>query len=175
MIGLRNGTVRVVEHHAQWAELFEAEARFLREEIADLIADIQHVGSTAVPGLPAKPIIDIAVAVRESGDISALADRLTRYSYIYRGDSGQNGGHLVVKEPQPGVRTVHIHIVEIDDDQWHSWQKFRDALRDDAVLRERYSCLKRELARKHAGDRRSYTAGKDHFITKALADKRDSL
>ena len=76
MIGLRRHTVRLVEHDSAWAALFEDEARRVRDAAGDLVVDVQHVGSTAVPGLPAKPILDLAIAASGSDSIPELVRRL---------------------------------------------------------------------------------------------------
>jgi GrpB-like predicted nucleotidyltransferase (UPF0157 family) len=168
--GLKRHTVRVVEHRPEWAELFGAEARDLRLAAGELAEDIQHVGSTAVPGLPAKPIIDVAIAIRSRTAIPELAERLVDDGYIDRGDGGQNGGWLLVKESAPNIRSFHVHIVERSDPQWGNYLAFRDALRQDATLRDRYAALKRGLAAQFAGDRKSYTKAKHEFIRGTLKD-----
>lgn len=171
-IGLRRGTVDIVDHVPRWSELFEQEAARLLRKIAGSIIDIQHVGSTAVPGLAAKPIIDIAIAIESKEVVPSLARCLTELEYIYRGDAGDDGGYLLVLEPAPEVRTVHIHIVESTDIQWRNYIRFRDLLRRNEDFREEYSRLKRNLARKHKDDRRSYTAGKHEFIRGLLSKRR---
>jgi len=169
MIGLKRHTVRVVEHESEWGELFATEATTLHEHIGDIVADIQHVGSTAVPGLPAKPILDIAVAVPSSEVIPTVAERLSKIGYIDRGDAGRNGGYILVKESEPDIRTIHVHIVELTDNQWRNYIDFRDILRRDAVIRRRYAEAKQHLAEKYRHDRKSYTAGKNEFIRGVLS------
>lgn len=167
-IGLKRHTVQVVEHRPEWSALFAAEARALRLAAGELAADIQHVGSTAVPGLPAKPIIDVAIAIHSRAVIPELAARLVAAGYIDRGDGGADGGWLLVKEPKPDIRSFHLHLVEASDPQWRNYLVFRDALRRDATLRDRYAALKHELAGQFAGNRRSYTAAKHDFIRNVL-------
>ncbi len=173
VIGLKRHAVVVVEHRSEWAELFAAEARALRLAAGDLAEDIQHVGSTAVPGLPAKPIIDIAIAIRSRDVIPELAERLVARGYIDRGDGGSDGGWLLVKESQTNVRTFHVHMVETNDPQWRNYHAFRDALCSDAALRDRYAALKRGLAAQFAGDRKSYTNAKHDFIRGVLRTLED--
>jgi GrpB-like predicted nucleotidyltransferase (UPF0157 family) len=167
-IGLKRGTVRVVAHRPEWHELFEQEHRALREHIGHLVLDIQHVGSTAVPGLDAKPIIDIALAVPSTEVIPRLKRPLSELGYIYRGDAGGDGGHLFVKESAPDVRTHHLHVVVIDDSQWHEWLLFRDMLRADEPLRARYAQAKKALQERYAEDRKGYTKAKDEFIRRLV-------
>jgi len=108
------------EYTKEWAELFAVEAATLHTCIGDIVSDIQHVGSTAVPGLRAKPILDIAVAVPSSKVITKVAERLSKIDYIDRGDGVSQGGYLLVKESEPDIRTVHLHIVELTDIQWRN-------------------------------------------------------
>src|SRR4051794_18578240 len=124
MIGLEKGTVRVVPHHPNWHDVFEYERRVLQEHIGDHVLDIQHVGSTAVPGLDAKPIIDMAVAVESATMIPRCRQRLCDLGYVDRGDAGTEGGYLLVKVRWPEVRTHHLHIVAIDDPQWRNYLRF---------------------------------------------------
>jgi len=135
MIGLAKGTVRVVPHHSSWQDGFEQERLVLEEHIGGHVLDIQHVGSTAVPGLDAKPIIDTAIAVASPAVIPACGQRLCDLGYIDRGDAGMEGGYFFVKESLPEVRTHHLHVESIDDPQWHNYLRFRDTLRDDDRVR----------------------------------------
>ncbi len=167
MIGLQRHTVCVVEHQPEWAALFLTEAETLRASLGDIVADIQHVGSTAVPGLSAKPILDIAVAVPSMAVIPTVVTRLTAGSYIDRGDMSQ-GGYLLVKESEPDVRTIHLHIVLSTSCEWNNYLAFRDILRRNESIRRRYVSVKTHLARQYPHDRQSYTAGKHAFITDVL-------
>jgi GrpB-like predicted nucleotidyltransferase (UPF0157 family)/transposase len=128
-IGLKKSTVRVVAHRGEWRELFQREWCALRDTVGPLVLDIQHIGSTAVPGLDAKPIIDIAVAVPSRQVILQPGDPLRGLGYLYRGDAGGDGGHLFVRESSPEARTHHLHVVEVNDPQWRQWLLFRDMLR----------------------------------------------
>lgn len=129
---------------------------------------MEHVGSTAVPGVEAKPIIDIAVATTERGIIEDLKQPLADLGYIDRGDGGQDGGYLFVKESSPEFRTHHLHIVEKGDPQWSRYLEFRDTLKASGTIRRQYSELKRTLAMSCSEDRRRYTASKDEFISEVL-------
>jgi GrpB-like predicted nucleotidyltransferase (UPF0157 family) len=170
VLRLRRHAVGLSEHRAEWAVLFAEEAARLRQVVGDLVEDIQHVGSTAVEGLPAKPILDIVVALRTAEDVPALTERLCASGYIYRDDSGADGGHLFVLAPQPDVRTVHLHAVLSSDPQWRDYLAFRELLRSDSDARVRYARLKRRLAEKFTGDRLAYTTGKESFIRGLLRE-----
>jgi len=169
VIGLKRHTVRIVDYDPAWAARYREEARVIRSALDALAVDVQHVGSTAVPGLMAKPILDIAVAVEALEAIPEVVRRLVATGYIDRGDAGRNGGYLLARESEPEVRVVHTHLVCRDDDQWRNYLAFRDLLRSDPEIRSDYARLKRELAAQFPNDRRSYTAGKEAFIRSALA------
>ena len=169
MIGLRKGTVQVVPHQPRWHDLFEQERRVLHEHIGPHVLDIQHVGSTSVPGLDAKPIIDIAVAVASLAVMADCRRQLVRLGYIDRGDAGSQGGLLFVRERAPEVRTHHLHIVAIDDPQWRNYLAVRDTLRADDLLRVGYAELKKSLQVQFAHDSRAYTEAKTDFIRRVLS------
>jgi GrpB-like predicted nucleotidyltransferase (UPF0157 family) len=167
MIGLKRHTVRVVKHRPEWAILFMREAEMLRVSIGDIVADIQHVGSTAVPGLTAKSMLDIAVAVPSMDVIPSVVSRLTASGYIDRGYIHE-GNYLLVKEIDPDMRTIHLHMVASTSREWQNDCEFRDLLRQNERLRQGYARLKAHLARHYPNNRASYTAGKQAFITDVL-------
>ena len=169
MIGLEKGTVRIVPHQRSWHDAFEQERRVLQEHIGDHVVEIQHVGSTAVPGLNAKPIIDIASAVAAPAVIPACRPQLQNLGYMDRGDAGTEGGYLFVKECSPEVRTHYLHVVAIDDPQWRNYLRFRDILRADDRVRARHGALKQTLLLQCSQDRKAYTDGKNDFIRGVLA------
>jgi GrpB-like predicted nucleotidyltransferase (UPF0157 family) len=168
MIGLKRGTVQVVPHDASWSDLFAQERNVLHPQIGQNVLDIQHVGSTAVPELDAKPIIDIAVAVDSPAMIGCFQQLLSDLGYLDRGDFGHDGGHLFVKEREPEVRRHHLHIVTIDGSQWRNCLLFRDMLSADDILRARYGALQRALREQHANDRQIYAHAKAEFIRGVL-------
>jgi GrpB-like predicted nucleotidyltransferase (UPF0157 family) len=111
MIGLAKGTVQVVPDHPSWGDAFTQERRLLQEHVGGHVLDIQHIGSTAAPGLDAKPIIDIAVAVASTVEIARCRQPLHDLDSIDRGDCGTEGGYLFVRESTTEVRTHHLHVV----------------------------------------------------------------
>ncbi len=169
MIGLTRYTVRLVAHHPDWAVLAASACRDIQLAAGDLIAELQHVGSTSVPDLIAKPILDIAAGMQIPRAMSELIKRLTAIGYIYRGDDGSDGGYLFVKEIEPNVRTIHVHVVEHHGTQWRNYLLFRDLLRQEPDIRQQYAALKQELANQFPDDRKSYTASKHEFIRGVLA------
>lgn len=174
MLGLRRNTVQIVEHRPEWRSAFETEASELLACIGDIVVDIQHIGSTAIPDVPAKPILDVAIAVAAREAVPKVVARLCQRGYIDRGDAGPDGGYLLVKESEPEVRTVHLHIVEVTDSQWVDYLKFRETLRRDPDVRQRYAEVKRILSERCRSDRKAYTDGKAAFIREVLGEVRNS-
>lgn len=179
-LGLQRHTVRLADHNMLWADIAARACADIRRTASPLITDVQHVGSTAVPELPAKPILDIAIAVSDQGHIERLIDKLTRMGYIYRGDGGDggnSGGHLFIFESAPDVRTIHAHVVAHDGFQWKNYLAFRDALRQDHAFREEYAELKHRLCERYPDNREKYTAAKHDFIRGVLkaAGLKDSV
>jgi GrpB-like predicted nucleotidyltransferase (UPF0157 family) len=111
----------------------------MRNACCEFIVDVQHVGSTAVPDLPAKPILDIAAGVATFDAIREISRRLARIGYLYRGDHGDAGGHLFVIESAPDIRTIHLHVVQHSGTQWRDYLAFRDLLRHTPAICRRYA------------------------------------
>ena len=164
--GLAHGSVQLAEWTPRWAELFSAEASRMRVALGDLTVAIEHYGSTSVPGLVAKPILDILVGGPEATDPSPYIDALTPLGYDYAEQAGVPD-HLVFG--RGSARTHLVHVVRYGGDAWRRALAFRDALRRDAGLRDAYAALKRELAGRHGAERSRYTAEKSVFIERVLA------
>ncbi len=171
MIGLERHTVRVVDHQPEWFSLANKECGRIRQVVGDLLLDVQHVGSTAVSDLPSKPILDIVAGMYSWSNVPVLVEKLTGIGYIDRGDGGDQGGYLFVWESMPGVRSIHLHVVEYGDSQWVEYLRFRDLLRRDSEIRQQYAELKQELEARFSNDRKSYTASKHDFIQGILGGK----
>lgn len=143
----------------------------LKQVLEDQTIDVQHVGSTAVPGLLAKPIVDIAVGLRSEANIPEIIARLKNMNYLYRGDTGESGGYLFVKETSPNIRSIHLHAVDYDGRQWRNYLLFRDTLRQDKVIRRQYASLKQTLAHRFHHDRKQYTDSKHDFVRHILNER----
>jgi GrpB-like predicted nucleotidyltransferase (UPF0157 family) len=152
-------------HAELWHQLFAEEETQLRHAIGEQVVAIEHVGSTAVCGLSAKPIIDIAVAVREIADAGKCVTQLEGIGYESRGELGIPGRQYFTKGDP---RTHHLHMVELNSELWRSHLLFRDYLRQRPEAAKEYENLKTELARKHAENREAYTEGKAAFIEGVL-------
>lgn len=164
-LGLDRAQVRLVEYDPIWPQLFETERTRLLHTCTDAIA-IEHIGSTAVPGMPAKPILDIAMQIK--GLVPAQA--LERLGYLARGEFGLPGrAFFTLGDP---VR-IHLHIVEPSCVYWLEWIRFRDLLRSDESVRHAYAEAKRALAEAYAESRPDYTAAKKPVI-QSLMNKKES-
>jgi GrpB-like predicted nucleotidyltransferase (UPF0157 family) len=165
VIGLEHGVVRLAPYTPRWAELYAEEAARIRALLGDELLEIEHIGSTAIAGMEAKPILDIGAAVRSFEAGSRCVGPLERLGYRYMGEYGIPGRHYFVKG---SPRTHHLHMVAIDSEEWRINLVFRDALRASPELAERYRDLKRRLAAEFENDRVGYTEGKAEFIRSVL-------
>jgi GrpB-like predicted nucleotidyltransferase (UPF0157 family) len=171
MLGLRRGSVQLVPYTPAWATLFEAERARLHHALHPNALDIQHIGSTAVPGLAAKPILDLGIAVADESIVTACVPQLTALGYTYRGYRGADQGHFFDLGPDHHL-THYLHMLLIDDPGWWNYLRFRDYLRAHPAARAAYLHLKQDLATQYAADRAAYSAAKATFIQDILAAAR---
>lgn len=174
--------VVIVDYNPAWPALFEEEKKRLLAVAGQWIEDIQHVGSTSVPGLAAKPIVDIMIAIHRLADVEKCVAPIESLGYGYMGEHGLPERHFF-RKPAPDTwrgRTHHIHMVLRDSNQWINQIHFRDYLREHAEGRQQYQELKRALAEQFGSDRFAYTDAKQEFIFSILRkaghpDERDPL
>ena len=158
--------VVIVEYNPNWKLLFQEEVLQIRQVLnANLITRIEHFGSTAIPGLAAKPIIDLLVGVSSLQQAKQDAvSPLESLGYAYWRDNPNPYRMFLVKGlPPNSPRTHHIHMVEPDSILWERLL-FRDYLRENRDEAARYERLKRDLAQRFPSDREAYTAGKAEYI-----------
>lgn len=172
MIGLLRGTVLLESHSTQWEENAKETIEILKNLFGDKATDIQHVGSTAVIGLKAKPIIDIVVGVQCLGDVFDLIPLLEENGFIYSifKDKKGNENHLFFccDDFDNDIRTHHIHVARHNDNEWNNYIKFRDTLNENMDIRKQYEDLKMELSKEFGSEREKYTALKADFIHNVL-------
>ena len=156
--------IEVVDYDPAWPAKFENEAARLREGLGDLAVRIDHVGSTSVPGLAAKPIVDIQVSVPDVSDLDSYRAPLEAlgYEYAYDPDFVEYPFFGWPKAAQP--RTFNLHVCEAGTEWEQRHLRFRDLLRNDPEACREYAALKRELALKHGNDVEGYVNDKDAFI-----------
>lgn len=161
--------IRLAPPDPDWPAHFEAERAALEQAIDGLVqGGIHHVGSTAVPGLEAKPIIDILTGVRDLETAHSCFEPLAELGYLYAPYLPEEM-HWFCK-PDPARRTHHLHLVPFDSPRYRDELAFRDLLRSDPQIASRYAALKRELAARHRDDRETYTEGKSAFIRGVLRE-----
>jgi GrpB-like predicted nucleotidyltransferase (UPF0157 family) len=162
IIGLERGVVRLVPYEPGWAAFFEEEKARLSRALGEKALDIQHVGSTAIPGGIAKPIIDISIAVQSFEAGFACVKPMEDLGYVYGGENGIPGRHYFNKyDPRS---THHIHMFEITSKNWHEHLLFRDYMRNHQEAVQAYTDLKLQLHKQFPADREAYTEGKAEFI-----------
>jgi GrpB-like predicted nucleotidyltransferase (UPF0157 family) len=162
-----NDEITVVPYSTAWTARFRIESKLLQVALGDLAPTIEHIGSTSVPGLAAKPIIDMLVGVKA---LEARADRMAVYGYEYIPEYERAlPDRRFFKRVVRGVRTHHVHVVEQYGLYWKRYLKFRDHLRGDTWLAARYAEVKRRLAARYRFDRDAYTNGKTGFVEAVLA------
>lgn len=162
-LGVTRGKVHLAPSNPAWAEAFEVVADEVRAALGAMAVAVEHVGSTAVPGLPAKPILDIAAGLRPGAD---PVEALESLGFIQRGNVKDE--QLFGWEDSPRHRVVNLHVVLHGSRRWREWLLFRDELRVDDALRDEYATLKADLARRFPDDRHAYIAGKKVFVRRVL-------
>jgi GrpB-like predicted nucleotidyltransferase (UPF0157 family) len=165
-LGLAQGLVTLVEPSPRFRLLFEQEEARLTAALRDLGGIVEHCGSTSIPGIPAKPILDMLAGVPAPLDIAALRQALEPLGYQHATWAGVPG-HEVFGKGRP--RTHLVHVVPLGGAAWHRMLAFRDALRRDPSLTADYAALKRELALRFPDNRAAYTDGKSAFVERVLA------
>ncbi|HQR21570.1 MAG TPA: GrpB family protein [Burkholderiaceae bacterium] len=165
-----NDPITVVPYDAAWPARFHVESQLIHIALKDLAPQIEHIGSTSVPGLAAKPIIDMLVGVRSLAAFERHLGRLGIYGYEYIPEYERVlPDRRFFKRVVRGVRTHHVHVVEEDGLYWQRYLKFRNTLRRDDWLARRYAELKRRLAARFRFDRDAYTNGKTGFVEAVLS------
>jgi GrpB-like predicted nucleotidyltransferase (UPF0157 family) len=161
--------VHLAEHDQAWPGRFaEQQARVTGILGPWLAAPIEHIGSTSVPGLPAKPVIDMLAPVRSLADAREAVAPLTREGWLFWPDDPCRDYRLWFLRPRPEARTHHLHLIEHDDPHARALIAFRDALRTEPGLRADYADLKDRLARQYRQNRNSYTNAKSEFVARVL-------
>jgi GrpB-like predicted nucleotidyltransferase (UPF0157 family) len=156
--------VRIVEYDPDWPARAEAELRRIDAALGEVAVRLEHIGSTAVPGLAAKPIVDLLVAVVALEPRDAYVEPLQALGYEFAPAPGSAQRHFFGKPPER-PRTHHAHVVEAGSEHELRHLAVRDFLRAHPDEAGRYAALKRDVAARHPGDRLAYIAGKeDHLI-----------
>jgi GrpB-like predicted nucleotidyltransferase (UPF0157 family) len=170
-LGTAGGYIDIVPYTSEWSELFALEASRIRAVCEGIVTTIEHVGSTAIAGMPAKPILDIMPGLDSTQDGLKTIEPLKQLGYDYFGDNGIPGRFFFRLTVQQRT-VVHVHMFEIGAEDWHRHLIFRDYLRANPVVATQYAELKKELAVRFRNDREAYTNGKSVFINAVVQKAR---
>ena len=162
--------VVVVDHDPEWPRQFERLRDRVARALGPLAERIEHVGSTAVPGLAAKPVIDLDVVVRSPADVGPAIERLATLGYRHQGDLGIAGREAFLWPP--GEPRHHVYVCPATSEALRSHLLFRDYLRSHPAAAERYGAAKRRAAHAFPDDRDGYLEAKRAVVEDILADAR---
>ena len=151
-LGLKRGIVQLEPHDKQWDEIAVQTIKILKAILGDDVIDIQHIGSTAIPAIKAKPIIDIVVGVTDFDRIISYNEQLQKEGIFYRGSDVEHQLLYVMGDVESDTRTHHIHIVKWNGIEWKNYIHFRDYLNANENVALCYQKLKEELESKYADD-----------------------
>lgn len=172
MLGLKRGTVELVPHEQEWEGKAEETIALLKSLLGETAVEIRHVGSTAIKTICAKPIIDLAVAVKDLDDILPHIPLLEQNGVIFRKQDVEGQLLFVMGDFAADTRTHHIHVVVHGSEAWENYNNFRDYLNAFPQQAARYDALKRSLCAEFAADRSKYTPGKQALIDELLEQAR---
>ncbi len=166
MEGVARYEVRLLPHNGDWEKEYEALKPVLAAILGDNVLNIQHVGSTSIKAISAKPILDVAVQVSSFAALNI--EGMTRHGYDYRGESSVPGRQLFVLRKDGHISLQHIHCYEEGNLGFQNQVRFRDYLNAHPEFARQYDELKRDLAARYPDDRGKYTDGKETFIQSVL-------
>jgi GrpB-like predicted nucleotidyltransferase (UPF0157 family) len=165
--------IQIEPYSPLWPQRFEAARRRLLDALPGPVVgpvQVEHIGSTAVPGLAAKPIVDVMLAAASIEALDRCVPLIQALGYDYRPEHESSfPRRRFLALPRTRPRSIHLHAVVRDEPFWCGHLQFRDALRADAALAARYAALKLALAQRHGDDREAYTEAKGPFIRAVLA------
>lgn len=163
--------IEVVPYNAEWSKMFEEDAILIKMALGNNCLHVHHIGSTSVPGMRSKPIIDIIPVVQDIMKVDQANERMQQLGYEAKGENGMLFRRYFEKGQK--LRTHNVHVFEDGNPEIDRHVKFRDWMRSHADDRELYGKLKEDLAIKYPNDILSYCFGKELFVTRI--DKKDSM
>lgn len=168
MFGLKRGTVKLTQHNPQWRAEFTKEKKRLTKILGKHFLAVEHVGSTAIPGLKAKPIMDLLVAVKSIDDFDNYTKLLEKLDYAFMRDNRKDQEHVLYVKGPEAKRTHYLKLCQLDSDFWQEHILFKEYLMSHPEKLKEYEELKVKLAKKYKDDRYKYTKKKEDFIQKVL-------
>lgn len=172
MLGLNKDIVMLVPHQDDWHLEYEKERKSLEKVMAGYALDIQHVGSTSLPGISAKPILDIAVAVKDKKVLEELIPIMTDAGYDVK-NSIDDLGEILARKGTPDCRTHYIHIEVLGSEFWNNHILFRDYMLNHPEYISEYEKVKVDAFTHFKDERKKYTSAKNDFIQKILKLAKD--
>ena len=156
--------VEVVPHDPRWRDAFEAEAKHVAAALGGNVVAVHHIGSTAIPNIYAKPVVDLLVEVRDITEVEGRSSAMESLGYEVMGEYGIPGRRYFLKDDREGTRTHHVHAFEAGSAEVERHLAFRDYMIAHPGDAQRYGELKRRLAEEHPQSMDEYMDGKDGFI-----------
>lgn len=175
VLGLIRGVVELVDHDPEWEVNADKTIKHLWDILGSAAKDIQHVGSSAIRHIKAKPVIDIAVLVWSFDEVLTRIPDLEKEGFIFRGWEGNEErqpvfqcGEYIPEEKDMGLLTHYIHIVKVGNQQWDNYINFRDYMNSFPAIAHEYEALKLLLSEENKSNYRNYHQGKQKYITEML-------
>ena len=168
MLGLKRGVVELCDHDKAWEQNAAQTIEKLKTVFGNAATDIQHVGSTSIINIKAKPIIDIAVAVNNFDEVMKLVPALEQSGFIHHRHNVAGDMFFVCGNENTYIRTHHIHVVKSGSKKWRNYINFRNYLNSKPDVAKEYEALKLRLMSEYKTDRSAYTDDKVDFITYIL-------
>lgn len=156
--------VELVKYNPKWPEQFEEEKRLILKTFQDFTIQVEHVGSTSISGVSAKPIIDIMVGIESLAEVDRYIELFKTIGYDFNPEWEDRFPERVALYKSDNGNKIHLYIVEFNTDYWLRHIQFRDYLREHPEVAKEYNKLKEELAKKYRDDQAAYTSGKSKFF-----------
>ncbi len=168
-----NQSILLVDYNPDWPMLFQQVQEPVAAVLGELAVTIDHVGSTSIPGCPAKPIIDLDVVIASPSDLPATIARLATLGYLHEGDLGIADREAFV--PPAHIPYHHLYVCTVQSEEYQRHILFRDYLRSHSQEVQAYAALKHELAQRFPLNRDGYSKGKSEFVARILQRARQGI
>lgn len=168
MLGLKKGHIKLVPHKKAWAGLFSKEKKQIEKKLEGISLGVEHIGSTSIPGIEAKPVIDILVGVLRVKDSKKCIVPLKKIGYKNLKDRGNPRTRLFFRKGDSIHSTHHLHVVKFGGKIWKKHTAFPRYLRTHRSWAKKYEALKKQSALKFKQNKENYTTSKGRFIEKVI-------
>lgn len=168
MLGLNRKNVKLSKYYPCWKQAFEDEKTAIQKKLGEAVLDIEHIGSTSIPAMIAKPVLDFMIAVESVDDYEEFIEPLKELRYEFRRDNRETQEHILFVKGPEDLRTHYLKMTEKDSEFWKEHILFRDYLINHPIVANAYKELKENLQESHSSSRATYTDAKAEFIQKIL-------